>query len=868
MRCNHTLSRKTDFRRWCLKPLAALCLLGLLPDPVRARDYFDPSFLNNGGEDALADLSAYETAGGIPEGTYLVDIYLNQTNVASRSVQFYRDTAGKVIPALTPKELQEMGVGVSRIDALKSLPPTARVGELTALIPQARVEFDLSQLRLNISVPQASMDNPVGGYVDPALWDEGIPAALFNYTLSGSQSRNEGISGSSGSTLQSLFGSVNGGLNAGPWRLRSTMTYTGITSRSNGASLRTQQTHWNNTSLRRDVQALRGALMLGETSTGNTVFDGIPFRGAKLVSDNDMLPSSQRGFAPVLTGIASSNARVSVSQNGYVIYQTNVAPGPFRIADISRATGGGDLVMTVTEADGSEHVTTQAYSTLPIMQRPGGMEYEVSVGRYQNGGYTAGAGTPSFLLGTLIYGLPHYVTLYGGVLASGEYQSVAFGTGVSLGDMGALSADVTGAKVTLPGQRDSVSGAAYRARYSKSMLSTGTSLDLTTYRYATRDFYTFSEANSTGYLLRDNVAPWQGERRRSSWQTSISQNLGNRGSLYLRGNRDDYWGSTRVVNSLSAGFGSSIKGVGYNLAYSEDHTRSPEGGWPTNRQVSLSVSVPLSLFSNAESVRNMSANYMVSHDSSGRTSQQSGISGNALDNTVSWSASGSRDNQGSGTSGNLGLGYMGDAASVNLGYGYTPTSRTVNASAMGGMVAHRHGVVFSQYLGDTVALVSAPGVEGVRVASGNARTNGQGYAVSPYMQNYQRNVVSLDPTTLPDGADITTNSVNVYPTRGAVVEAKFRTRIGRQAMLSLSYRGKPVPFGATATATGTDGEQNSSIVGDDGMVYLSGLPSRGGLRVQWGKGAAQQCRVDYDLGEAPESASRAINIVQQQRVCR
>ena len=74
--------------------------------------------------------------------------------------------------------------------------------------------------------------------------------------------------------------------------------------------------------------------------------------------------------------------------------------------------------------------------------------------------------------------------------------------------------------------------------------------------------------------------------------------------------------------------------------------------------------------------------------------------------------------------------------------------------------------------------------------------------------------------------------------------------------------------GATATATGTDGEQNSSIVGDDGMVYLSGLPSRGGLRVQWGKGAAQQCRVDYDLGEAPESASRAINIVQQQRVCR
>ncbi|VEC01342.1 Outer membrane usher protein fimD precursor [Cedecea lapagei] len=524
--------------------------------------------------------------------------------------------------------------------------------------------------------------------------------------------------------------------------------------------------------------------------------------------------------------------------------------------------------MTVTEADGSEHVTTQAYSTLPIMQRPGGMEYEVSVGRYQNGGYTEGARSPSFLLGTLIYGLPHYVTLYGGVLASGAYQSVALGTGVSLGGLGALSADVTGAKATLPDTRGSVSGAAYRARYSKSMLTTGTSLDLTTYRYATRDFYTFSEANSAGYLLRDEVAPWQGERRRSSWQTNISQNLGGLGSIYLRGNRDDYWGSKRVVNSISAGFGSSIKGVGYNLAYSEDHTRSPEGQWPTNRQVSLSISVPLSLFSNAEMARSMSANYMVSQDNRGRISQQAGISGNALDNTVSWSASGSRDNQGNGNAGNLGLGYMGDNASMNLGYGYTQGSRTVNASAMGGIVAHRHGVVFSQYLGDTVALISAPGVDGVRVSSGNTRTNGQGYAVSPYMQNYQRNVVTLDPTTLPDGADITTNSVNVYPTRGAVVEAKFRTRIGRQAMLSLSYRGKPVPFGATAAVTGSDGGQNSSIVGDDGMVYLSGLAQKGELRVQWGKGAEQQCRVSYDLGEAPKRATQTVNIVQRSMVCR
>jgi hypothetical protein len=43
-----------------------------------------------------------------------------------------------------------------------------------------------------------------------------------------------------------------------------------------------------------------------------------------------MLPYSQRGYAPVIRGVASSNAVVSVRQNGYLIYQQNVAPERLR----------------------------------------------------------------------------------------------------------------------------------------------------------------------------------------------------------------------------------------------------------------------------------------------------------------------------------------------------------------------------------------------------------------------------------------------------------------------------------------------------------------------------------------------------------
>jgi outer membrane usher protein len=54
----------------------------------------------------------------------------------------------------------------------------------------------------------------------------------------------------------------------------------------------------------------------------------VQFRGAQLASDDNMLPDSLRGFAPIIRGIAQSNAQVTIKQNGYTIYQSYVARGP------------------------------------------------------------------------------------------------------------------------------------------------------------------------------------------------------------------------------------------------------------------------------------------------------------------------------------------------------------------------------------------------------------------------------------------------------------------------------------------------------------------------------------------------------------
>lgn len=56
----------------------------------------------------------------------------------------------------------------------------------------ATTDLRFSKLQLNVSIPQAALSTAARGWVDPSEWDEGVPAALLNYNLSGS---NTGATG-------------------------------------------------------------------------------------------------------------------------------------------------------------------------------------------------------------------------------------------------------------------------------------------------------------------------------------------------------------------------------------------------------------------------------------------------------------------------------------------------------------------------------------------------------------------------------------------------------------------------------------------------------------------------------------------------
>ncbi|MCL0228764.1 fimbria/pilus outer membrane usher protein, partial [Klebsiella pneumoniae] len=123
---------------------------------------------------------------------------------------------------------------------------------------------------------------------------------LVNYQFSGSndmQANDEYYS----LNLQS-------GLNVGPWRIRNLSTWNKNNSDAGD---------WDSAYLymQRSIRSINSNLVMGESSSLSTIFDSVPFTGIQLATDTTMLPESMRGYAPIIRGIAKTNARVVIKQN-------------------------------------------------------------------------------------------------------------------------------------------------------------------------------------------------------------------------------------------------------------------------------------------------------------------------------------------------------------------------------------------------------------------------------------------------------------------------------------------------------------------------------------------------------------------------
>ncbi|WLW63588.1 fimbria/pilus outer membrane usher protein [Achromobacter aegrifaciens] len=815
-----------------VKPLKHVAALNLDALGQSGTKGYSTAFLQGMG--SSVDVKTLLSSGDIIPGSYRVDLYVNTVQAGRFDVTFSMNArTGEVEPCFTKDLLKTVGVNIGKIEWDKATSQDASCLRLPELIPQASAQYDTARLRLSLGVPQAYMSEARRGYVEPSLWSDGVPVAFANYNFNTRQMDGSGSAGSQRTTTLGL----NAGVNLGPWHFRNN-SYLSSGSRQS-TEFRSQNSY-----VQRDLTALRSQLWLGDTYTTSQLFDGVRFRGVQMASDDAMLPDSQQGYAPVIRGTADSNATIEVRQNGFLIYTTSVAPGPFEISDLSPSGSNGNLEITVIEADGRRRVSLQAFSSPPLMVREGRFKYDATIGQFRNN--YSGGDTPTFGSTSFLYGLNSNVTLAGGAQASSGYQIYSAGVGLNTSG-GAFSVDAAHSRSNVSQESDS--GSRVRFIYGKYFENTATNVSFTAQQSLNEGFRTLADHVQGRSLANgSNGAGWNlgSSTPRTQLNLYLNQNLGvgsRYGSLYVSAGQSRNWDSSSS-SSISAGYSNTLGPASYNLGYT--HSRNVFGsqyasGRQSDNVVSLTVTFPL-----GQAGKNTPNMYTTVNRQNAGTSVQTGVSGRLpTDHDINYSVTAGRDAQGDGSASAF-LGTATSMALLNAGYAYGNRTSTGSFQANGSIVAHQGGVNFGQPVGETFALAQIdPPVPNVRVSSySGVETGRNGYAIVPNAVPYRANWVAIDAKGLSADVEVGNGMEQVIPRRGAAVVATFKSDQGRRVQFVLTQPdGSPMPFGAVLE----DGDGARLGIADPRGRVLVMLPAdrpEGELRVIWD---GQECQIAYHL---------------------
>lgn len=809
--------------------------------------HFNPAFLN--GESAsVADLSWVNTGSALPPGEYNINVYINKNYAFTGNVIFAVDkSSGQEVTAacLTASQLDALGVDMSQAKGV-SLPLAKQCYFLNTLFPDSSTDYEPQTLTLSITVPQSRMRNLPRGYVSPENWEHGIHAGWLNYVINGS---NNTYKGENKTRDQQLFASLNSGINIGAWRLRDYTTWTKDTNELNHVQ----------TWLQRDVPALGAQLYAGETYTSSQVFDSVGVRGLALKTDDNMLPASLSGYAPEVRGIARSNAIVTVRQNGNVIYQTSVSPGPFVLSDLYPTSSGGDLSVTIRESDGYETHFNVPFASVPNLVRSGQVKYALSAGKFQP---VNNQDAPTFAQGELFYGWRYGLTFYGGAQLSERYRGVAAGIGQNLGRLGAYSLDVTHAQSQLADDKR-YTGDSVRLRYSKLLNDIGTRVNFYSLRYSTQGFYNLSdtaykrmsggrpervvEADGTVTTRYENLYDLRMSRKARN-QLQLSQPMDEYGSLSLSWDQQTYWHTSETTQGIQFAWNTTLRSASLGVSFQRSTSLYDDS---KDNILALSLSIPFGDPKNSTRAR-----FSTTQGKSAGTTYSGGVSGYVPGKDELYYSVNQRYNAQKQYGGDAALQYKDHRGQYNLGYSYGRDARNLSYGISGGAVLHEDGLTLSQPLGNTNILIKAPGASEVAVLNHRSiKTDSRGYAVIPYATPYRVNRVGLDATTAGSDVELDNAIITKTPTDGALVRATITTQQGAKAMFVLRQNGKELPFGTVVALADTE---NSSIVGDGGSIYLSGLPLKGTLNAVWGKDNTARCSVPYQLNKQDFNARTGI----------
>lgn len=781
------------FRRAALALAVSVAFAGL---PGFAAEKLDMSFIQGGAginPEAWAALT-----GNYAPGRYLVDLSLN------------RKESGKQILDVTPEDSQELclseawltkaGVYVSADYFREGYDATRQCYVLTKA-PSVKVDFDVSTQSLALSIPQKGLVK-MPENVD---WDYGTSAFRVNYNANANTGRNN----------TSAFGSADLKANIGHWVVSSSATASGGDSGDNSTTI-------NMFTATRAIRALSADLAVGKTSTGDSLLGSTGTYGVSLSRNNSMKPGNL-GYTPVFSGIANGPSRVTLTQNGRLLYSEMVPAGPFSITDVPLYTSG-DVTMKVTGEDGREQTQVFPLAVMNGQLSPGEHEFNLAAGLPDDDSDMDGA----VFAASYGYGLEN-LTLRTGLVFNQNWKGASAGMVVGLGWLGAVSVD--GAYASAKYRDGSHSGNKVQLAWSKQLEPTNTSLRLSWSRRS-EEYEDMSSFNPSEVYSQVN----QGRQTKDEWSVGISQPVGDLFSLSLSGWQRSYYPASVISahrqqkdsgkeRGITGTLSTQIKGATLNLGWSGSRNSDGENNW----SASASVSVPFMLLD-----RRYSSSTSVSTSKDGGTGFSTGFSG-SLNDRFSYGFGGGRDGAG-GASSYLNASYSGDRAYLSGALNQSSsrgTSGSVSASGSVLAVPAAKDIMFSRTTGDTVAVVNVKDTPGVKVTTGDGQTDSDGNLVVP-LNSYDWNTVTIDAGTLPLSTELTNTSQKVVPTDKAVVWMPFDALKVKRYLLQVKQRdGEFVPGGTWARDS-----KNTPLgfVANNGVLMINAVDAPGDITLG-------QCRI-------------------------
>lgn len=812
---------------------------------------FSAGFLNMGGNGSNIDVARFQQKNSVLPGEYPAAVWVNGKEKGEMTLRF-RDNENADMPfaqlCFTP-ELEALLDLESA--AIKRSPSEKECVFIQDAIPDGKAVFNTGQQRLEFTIAQALTINRPRDYIAPSRWQTGDVAAFADYNINHSRYANQG------SQSSQMFLNLRTGVNLGNWAFRHSGSKSW--SQSEGQSYNTPYQTYE-TYVQRDFAPIRGLVTLGDFYTSGQVVEGFALRGIDISSDDRMLSPSQLGFAPRVQGIANSNAVVSIYQNGNIIYQTNVTPGPFVIDDLYSSGYNGDLTVEIKEADGKVRSFIVPFSNVAPLIRMGQFRYQVAAGRYRSGEEIYPDNVAQSMLQ---YGLYNNITINTGVTYSKNYLSGALGLGLNT-PIGAFSVDSTwtrstflphslvdenGAMNTQPSVRK---GYSLHGNYSINFNRTRTNITLAAYRYSSRDFYSLSDVINANHVIGKSFFSVLSPRPKNQYQLSIIQDFDKWGSLYLVGATRNYWNKSGSYHQYQLSYANRFKWLSYQIGFSQTIDR--QSGQRDN-QIYLSMSVPLG------HNHSLSSNY--ARNSTGSSSSQIGINGSFGKNSQ-WSY---------GVYGNSGQeGYRNMSANMSYRNSYfdfdasasrdNRGSRQMSSNLSGVVVAHRHGITFGESVGDSFAVVHADGAAGAEVNSGQGQMlDWFGNAIVPYTQPYRINEIGIDPQNLPLNIEFDGTEKKIIPRANSIHVIDFETKRNRLVLFNLTRtNGELLPMASEAY------DEQGQFVGyvvQNGVLFAGGLQQpKGTIKVSWGNGEQNQCHFDYSV-----NLDNATQMQQYEKVC-